>query len=290
MKLLVTGASGFIGRAFCEFASRAKHQVTALTRTPAAFDQSETTAIEYDFLKDTPSSLSLEGYDAVFHPAWISTPGEYWNSPLNAAFVEATLHFANALSAVPKPPQLCVAGTCAEYLPDKNPLSEEAPLNTNSRLSYIRSKLQLHERLAMSYPKLSWARIFYPYGPGEHSSRLVSSAIAAMKKGESFKLNAPHFQKDYIYIDDLCSAILSVIDKQLLGPVNIGSGEAVQLGALLQEATSHLSNQSEIETPNARDLPPLEITIADVGKLKATGWTPRTGITEGLKKLAHSLS
>ena len=290
MNILVTGASGFMGRSFCEFASKTGCQVTALTRTPSEFSDSGITAVQYDFLQSDPSTLALDHIDAVFHPAWIATPGEYWTSPLNQHFLEASLRFSESLSNVPSPPLLCVAGTCAEYLAQNSPLTENSPLNTTSQLPYINSKIKLHSQLAERYPKLSWARIFYPYGPGEHPSRLVSSAIEAMKNGEIFKLNAPHFQKDYIYIDDLSSAILSVFYNQLQGAVNIGTGTGTPLGLMLQKTTDFLPFQADVITPETADLPPLEITIADIRRLASTGWEPQTDLTEGLKKLVLSLA
>lgn len=289
MRILVTGASGFIGHNFCMAALSAGHEILALSRTRQIERHPNYHSQEFDFLTSKPNEINFEKVGAVLHTAWISTPGEYWTSPLNESFEKATLSFAEHLTGLEKPPFLCVSGTCAEYLPSLSPLREDSPLAINSEVPYIRSKLQLHESLAQVYPNLSWARIFYPYGPGEHPSRILSSAIQKLKSNQPFTLNSPHFKKDYIFIDDLSNALLTVIKKQLHGVINIGSGQPTELRTLIEKAKLPISSNSEILSPPDSEHAPIEITVADICKLKSTSWIPKTDLNSGLEKLAKSL-
>jgi nucleoside-diphosphate-sugar epimerase len=62
-----------------------------------------------------------------------------------------------------------------------------------------------------------WTRIFYPYGPGEHPSRLCSSIIHKLVRDEKVVLKTPGSTKDYIFIEDLAEALLTVVEKRFTG-------------------------------------------------------------------------
>ncbi len=292
MNILVTGASGFIGRAFCIHAAANGHTITALSRTPNKLPrQSNIQPVAFDFLKTQISNINPDNYDACLHAAWISTPGIYRNSPLNKAFVDASIRLAKHLNQVDKPPFLCAIGTCAEYAPSHTPLTEDSPLNNATQESYIQSKIELYSILSSRLTNYSWPRIFYPYGPGEHPNRISSSAVRSFQENRPFHINSPNSEKDYIYIDDVSHALLNVITNKKQGPINIGSGTPTNLSYLVN-TISRSFPQNLLAKPNTQITPqqsPKEFTVADTTKLASTGWTARTSIETGLRKLIESI-
>jgi nucleoside-diphosphate-sugar epimerase len=65
--------------------------------------------------------------------------------------------------------------------------------------------------------RLCWTRIFYPYGIGEHPDRLCSFIIKKLINNKKVLLNSPLSTKDYIYIDDIAEALLTLVEQAFSG-------------------------------------------------------------------------
>ena len=160
---------------------------------------------------------------------------------------------------------------------------------------YSRAKGSLGQWLEDVSPALevtsAWLRIFYPYGPGEHSSRLPSLLMRKLSAGVSTELRTPDSIKDYIFLDDLAACVAAVLESSLTGPVNVGSGMGVRIWDLALAAAAVLKVDAALLTrahPVASD--PWPVHIADPSRLHQIGWAPTTSLKTGLAKLAESLS
>ena len=293
MKLFVTGATGFIGRAFCRVAIERGHQVLALCRT-AISTLPPGVEIAVGTLMDTPwSEVEKFSPDAALHLAWVATPGVYLTSPENELWLEQSKTWFQKLSEI-EVPHIAGTGTCIEYAASVEPLNEEtSPLDP--AFPYSQAKAALFHWLQGgglgSSQTWSWFRVFYPYGPGEHPNRIFSSLIAQLSAGKSLALRTPHSVKDYIYIDDVALAMCHALESRATGAVNIGTGHglpinelALRLAKLLGADPALVQHASEL----AND--PTPTVIADSHKLRSTGWRPHTNLDSGLQRLIDSLS
>ncbi len=137
----------------------------------------------------------------------------------------------------PEPAGFVVLGTCIEYAMQGEILSE-----TTSRIDpttvYARCKndlrIKLENWLTLEKSSLCWARVFYPYGIGEHPARLCSSLIKKILAGQPTILKTPNSVKDYVYLDDLADAILAVVENRTSGSINIGTGIGIRVGSIAQ--------------------------------------------------------
>lgn len=285
LRILVTGASGFIGSAFIKAALRHGHVVAGLTRggsLPAAIPL-------HGSLADPPwSTIRSFKPDVCVHCAWVTAPGIYLESPENQQFHDWSLEFLAKLSAE-RIERALVLGTCAEYAPNQPlPLNEHtsvvAPSSTYARLKHsLHTVLRQDTRFAGL--KLAWGRVFYPYGPGEHPKRLPSLIASQMRAGETMNLRTPHAVKDYIFIDDLASAMLAVIESKFTGTVNLGSGAGISVLDLALQIQS-LSGRSGLISSTPHPEPdPLGDLVAEMNQLASLGWTPKVPIAEGLSRL-----
>jgi len=271
MRIFLTGQDGFIGSEILRQAREAGHEVMGL---------------EKPFRMANPPWEEIAAFapDICIHSAWIATPGEYTDSPLNALHRSWSVDLIKGL-ANSGISHFVVLGTCAEYAPSDSPLKEEAPLDPVS--PYAREKRALHEDLTRMEKEMgftySWARIFYPYGFDEHPQRLISSLIRGWQSDNPMQLNNPESIRDYIHVRDVAAALLVIAEHRVAGAVNVGTGLGVRLGELSQlickrTGISYTTSPSPTESNVMKD-----IVVADAGKLRSLGWEPRYDIESGIE-------
>lgn len=289
MKIFVTGATGFIGRAFCAEAIRRGHQILALTRDPAA-QIAPGVEVAVGSLTKTPwEQVARFAPEAALHLAWIAEPGVYLYSPENEVWLEQSKAWFRKLMELGVP-YLAGTGTCIEYAASTKPLNEEkSPLEP--QFPYSKAKAALCDWLhGHATGDWSWFRIFYPYGPGEHASRVCTSLLTSLRAGRPLALRTPESVKDYLFIADLATALCIALERRLTGAINVGSGSGVairDLAALMAElihADPRLVGQAAELTHDA-----CPVTIADMCRLKQAGWHPKTSLKDGLQRLIDSL-
>ncbi|MEN3943129.1 NAD(P)-dependent oxidoreductase [Prosthecobacter sp. SYSU 5D2] len=289
MKILVTGANGFIGRSFCQKASADGNEVLGMVRSPSGLPHPEVLGS-----LEAPPWKQIEAFapDAVVHLAWTATPGVYLNSPENPVFLGQSKLFLNRCLTMGVR-HIAAAGTCIEYASDSGPLDE-----MQSRLSaafpYSKAKTELFhwlkDSMAGTGNPWTWFRIFYPYGPGEHSNRLPSFITRQLLAGQPIQLLTPDSIKDYIFIDDLTAAMCRALEQGFTGPLNLGTGRGVRLRDLAYEVARVVDADPSLvgdAVPTARD--PWPVMVAGQAGLDRLAWTPRTSLSEGLSRLAHKL-
>src|SRR5205823_4923511 len=110
VKIFVTGATGFIGGAFCALARVHGHEVASLER-PHRLDSAPW------------ESIRRFAPDACLHAAWIATPGEYLTSPLNRDYLRWSFEFIKEMRKLGTR-YFVVLGTCLEYAPSNQKLNE----------------------------------------------------------------------------------------------------------------------------------------------------------------------
>jgi dTDP-6-deoxy-L-talose 4-dehydrogenase (NAD+) len=294
MRIFVTGATGFIGSAVVKLAISQGHEVAGLVRAEKAvpfrrlFGAWPIPGIISDL-----DWRAVEKFrpDACIHAAWIATPGTYLEAPENEQWLKWSEEFVSRFVNRGARPVVAL-GTCIEYEMTGKPLSEEsAPLAPVSR--YARCKDELRQRLealaAAERFSFCWGRVFYPYGPGEHRDRLCSAAIRNLRAGQPFEVKNPRTIKDYIFIDDLAAALLFVVQSDISGAINLGTGTGVSVGEMARVIGELLHRPELIELPEEAATDPHAHVVADAGKLKSLGWLPQWSLRRGLQKLIETV-
>lgn len=292
MRILLTGPTGFIGANFLRQALARGHAVGALLLpgeelAPEVRSHAGLTLFVGTLAKPPWRELQRFQPEACVHTAWITTPGVYLESPENDRFLAWSIAFAEEFYHVGGRYFLGL-GSCAEYRPARRPLVEtESPLNDSTRYARCKTALRVTvEKLAQTGKRgAGWGRVFYPFGIGEHPARLCSSLITKLVKGEPVTLKTPDSTKDYIYIDDLASAILRVVEKEFSGPINLGTGRGVTVREIAQLVARWLGHPELVtEAPSAAP-DPLDYMVADASKLRQLGWREQVGFEAGLRRL-----
>jgi nucleoside-diphosphate-sugar epimerase len=297
VKILLTGPTGFIGSAFTRLALSRGHQVAGLIipseAVPASLPASESMVWLRGTLDDAPwQELATFGPEVCVHTAWITTPGVYLESPENVRFLDSSFQFLCRVRELGASHTVGL-GTCIEYQIGREPLSEgRTPIAPSTTYANCKNELRLkmEAEAATGEFDFCWGRVFYPYGPGEHPSRLCSSIIQKLQRGEKIVLKTPDSTKDYIYIDDLAAALLAVVEKRFRGTINLGTGVGISVQEIARQLGGQMGRSELIEATSQPEPDPFPFVVADAGKLKSLGWQPRVGSAEGLTRLVKALT
>ena len=296
MRILVTGATGFIGSTFCRLALSHGHEIAGLmlpTETPPVHvPASERMQWLKGTLADLPwSSIERFEPEVCVHFAWIATPGVYLESPENEDYLRWSLDLVHRLRGLGTN-HIVGVGTCIEYQISNAPLSE-AHTPVDPTTLYSRCKNALRETLEAEARRdgwrFCWGRVFYPYGVGEHPARLCSALIQKLRRGEKLVLKTPHSTKDYIYIADLAAAILLTVEKRFTGTINWGTGLGISVRQMADQIAGMLGRPELVEEVSPAEKDPLGFVVADATRLKQLGWQPQFTLEQGLNRLQHSL-
>jgi nucleoside-diphosphate-sugar epimerase len=289
MRILITGAAGFIGGHFAHIAAASGHEVLGLIRKKTGAE-----AIRFceGALTEAPWREILDFQPEVcLHAAWHAKPGMFWDAQENELCVNDSLTFIRALWSKIDCHVIAI-GTCAEYASSPHPLSESGSV-LKPKSGYARAKHLLREQLEILAAKhgqtLGWARIFYPYGPGEPRVKLTSSLINSALWNEALVINQPRSIKDFIHIDDLASALLGLLEIRATGPVNLASGIGVQIEELARLIVQ-ITGKGKVEVRPSSTPDPLSSMVGSTERLqRLVSFRTKTSLRDGLESLRLSL-
>lgn len=242
MKVLVTGATGFVGRHLVAallsegIAVRAVARRLELARELPWFDQVEFLAVDVHAASLQIDAL-VEGVDAVAHLAWPGLPNYQAlfhferNLPADYAFLKRVVEAGVQ--------QVLVTGTCFEYGLQNGQLSEQCPAQPNTAYGLAKHTLRLFlENLQREQPfTLQWARLFYLHGPGQAPNSLLASLDRAIDAGdEQFNMSAGEQLRDYLEIEEAAGLLLGVLKQRTFsGVINCCSGKPVSVRTLVEQ-------------------------------------------------------
>lgn len=288
-RVLLTGAGGFLGRWALVALQEAGHEVHAVGRGQPPVDSS---AVWHTVdLTDPAAAEALVGAvdaECLLHMAWYVEQGLYWQAPENLVWVEATLRLLRAFVAQGGR-RAVMAGTCAEYGWSLDRYSEAtAPLEPATLYGVAKDATRrVAERFAANTDiELAWGRIFTPYGPGEVPARLLPSVILPLLAGEPAPAPEGDQVRDLMYVKDVGAAFAAILDSQLQGAVNVGSGRATSIRELISLTAEAVGRPELVQwgTLPRREGEPREL-VAEVGRLeREVGFHPRVELKEGIER------
>lgn len=288
--VLVTGASGLVGRHALSALAERGYDVHAVTRAEAPPGPSAVQWHRADLLDPAQGTALVERLRAshLLHLAWCTTPGEYWTSSDNVMWLEATLRLVRSFAAAGGR-RAVLAGTCAEYDLDHGFCSEDlTPLRPATLYGTCKHAVQQVTSAVAAGVGVSfaWGRIFFLYGPGEHPARLMPSVIRPLLRGQPAECTHGLQVRDFLHVSDVAKAFVHLVDNSdAKGSFNVGSGEPVRIRALVDRIAA-LLGRPDLVRFGARAAPPGEspLIVADVRRLESAGWRPAVPLDAGLER------
>ncbi|MCB2096841.1 MAG: NAD(P)-dependent oxidoreductase [Parvularculaceae bacterium] len=288
-RVLVTGATGFIGRHSLQ-ALRAKgFQVIGVSRSGAD-------GIACDLLNPDAvrKAVSAAGASHLLHLAWHDDPRERWRAPENLDWVGASLSLARAFASAGGR-RFIFGGSSAQYAWRGERLSEQSEQTPSSLYGAAKAATEglLFSAASVLGISVASARIFFCYGPGEPAGRLVSDIIAKLSAGEEAPCTDGLQKRDYLHVADIAEALAVITASDVTGPVNVASGEAIPVKALALETAQRLGRPELLRLGAvARSENEPAIVEANIARLSALGFQPRHTIESGVADTvtAHSVN
>ncbi len=239
MRIAVTGASGFIGRAVVDELSRRGIEVAACARSSldTASVPGGMTVVRLDLHDSSADAYERLGRpDTLIHLAWSGLPN-YKSLHHIEQELPAQYRFLRGLveSGLTS---LVVAGTCFEYGMQSGPLDEDLPTRPGNPYGFAKDALrQQLEYLKDAHPfALTWARLFYLYGEGQAETSLLPQLRKAVERGEkTFNMSGGEQLRDYLSVDEAAGHLVSLaLAGRDAGAVNVCSGRPVSVRRLVE--------------------------------------------------------
>jgi UDP-glucose 4-epimerase len=288
-RILLTGATGFVGGAVLARLAARGEEILALGRTPPAGEG--ITFLPGDL--GQPETLgrhrgALAAVDLAVHAGAAvlrsSSPQDEDGGCALRINAEGTFHLLSLL-----PPTLagfCHLSTLDVYGPPETvPVTEDHPLRPATW--YGASKLAA-EAVVGAWSRKTGVpaavlRLSQVYGPGDTSRKVIPNFLRAALAGEAPPVRGDgHDVRDWVFIDDVVDAVLAALERRPAGIYNIAGGT----GTSLRELAAEICRQTGAPGPEwgPAERPPARIRLDVAGARAALAWSPRIDLAEGLRR------
>ena len=304
-KIMITGATGFIGSHLTEFCVKLGFNVVAFDRYNSNNDWGwlENSKYKNDFqvvlgdIRDYDSlSKAMSGCNVVFHlAALIGIPYSYI-SPLAyiRTNVEGTYNVLESAKNI-ELEQILVTSTSETYgTAQYTPIDEKHPLVGQS--PYSASKIAA-DQLAISYYRsfdlpVKLVRPFNTYGPRQSARAIIPTIISQIINGKTeIELGSLTPTRDLTFVKDTCAGFEEIYKSDsLFGEItNIGMNAEISIGDLAELISNIMDIQLSIKSIDERIRPDnseVERLFCDNTKLlKHTSWKPKYNLEQGITKV-----
>lgn len=290
-RILVTGASGYIGTHVMNLLINKNYEIHAISRFEKKnnikknffwyqIDLLESNEIEKIIEKAKPKYL--------IHLAWKIGSGLKHESTENDNWLFVSKLLINIFYKHGGK-RILVSGTCAEYDWNYNFLTEGVtPLNPSNSYGKIKNELYNYLQSYCSSNNYSfvWPRIFFSFGPNQNINSLVPLIIKNLINNEIVNTTNAEQKFDYLYIEDVALAIVLLLESEYDGAVNISSGKATKLKQIISYIAEYFDKKELIQF-GAVQYPkdgPMRLTGDNEILKSVTKWLQKYSIEEGLER------
>lgn len=308
-KILVTGATGFVGSHFCEFLLKEKLgevHATKRYRSPLAGLNSILNNQHFKLheteLRDFASVYKLLADikpDYIFHFAAQGSVGVSWNYPITTIKddAEMQLNIFEATQLLNLKPKIWIPGSAEEHgkiKPSDLPIKETLPFRPISpyAVGKVTQELLAYQYNASYGLPIYISRSFNQEGPRRPDAFVISSfakQIAAIEKYNLtpvMKVGNLEAQRDFVDVRDSVKAYWLIVNKgEPVNPYNVASGKAHTIQKVLDLLLSFSTKQITVEQDPDRMRPSdIPVLIGDITKItQQTGWKPEISFDKTVK-------
>lgn len=294
-RAVVTGATGFIGRALTEKLLAQGVEVWAVVRDGAKLDDMRCGSLhvveadfeQYPYLAE---QIDARGFDVCFHLAWNGT----WGAP----FRDYALQLQNAKAACDMAEQAAKVGckrfiltsTIVQLEAQRYMLSDEGTPRVSCIYGTAKNTAALLCRIQAGQLGIGWntAVLSSVYGAGDRSGMIENVLIKSFLAGERPKLATGENRYDCTYVDDVVSGLIAIAEKGAMNRTYyVGHRERQTFRQIVCGMRDALAPNMELQFGGYPDGAPIDYSLIDVDALyNDTGYEPVVSLTEGVRRTA----
>ncbi len=277
--ILLTGASGFIGRALKKRFLANGHSLLELNSENGGVTN-----------PDLFQAMAGKEISHVFHLAGKTFVPDSWDDPAgffstNVAGTQNVLEFCRQQKV-----GLTFVSAYLYGQPGRLPISENCPIRPNN--PYAQSK-HLAEQLCGFYArefgvKVNIIRPFNVYGDGQQDRFLIPTIIKQAREQATIVLKDLEPRRDYVFLEDLVDALVATLGcSEQYAVFNIGSGYSLSVREVVETVQMALGTDKPVRDEGVIRTNEISDVVADIRRARAgLGWKPRTGFSEGIQAIA----
>jgi UDP-glucuronate decarboxylase len=286
-KILITGASGFVGKNLIPFLQPKLGTYFLLSRNPEEITSEEhLKTVACDLLdRDRVTEIMAEIQPThILHLAWELKPGSYHQED-NLHWLKASIHLLAEFQKN-NGKRWIGTGTCFEYDWSLGCCDETlTPLHPESLYGKTKKLLFDYSTVFCEHHNISfaWPRLFFLYGPHENQKRLLPDVIDALLKNQQATIQNGELYRDYMHIGDCCKILNELIFSDFEGAINISTGIPTKLSKI-GETVAKILGKEDLLTIKTPEKISQRIVYGNCQKLeKEIQIQPTIGLVNGLK-------
>lgn len=296
MKALVTGCCGFIGSRLTKRLLDRGWSVTGLDDLSAGNPDNLDEYVDHDeFHLITGSILDAEqelfdGHDIVFHLAAQASVPNATDAPLNDFRENGEGTFLTLLRAERAGADVVYTSTCTVYGYAEVPTTEEAPMKPESLYGASKAVGDLYcSAFNGTFGTRAMSLRFYNvYGPGADKGVMYDFVHKLTENPEELEILGTGQQaKDYVYVDDVVEAMLTVAERGEGGEAyNVGTGISTTVDEIADAVSNAMSLDPDYHYTGGKSWKgDVTRAQADISKLQDLGWEPEIDLDEGVSRM-----
>lgn len=254
MKILITGATGFIGNYVIRELLAQNHEVIATSRSESKARSCDW----YDLVRYIRFDLNtrkenlyefFEKPDRLIHLAWEGLPNYQDRIHIEQSLTNNYWFLKNLIEHGLK--HVTITGTCFEYGKQYGPLREDFPGTPDTGYGLAKDTLRkfLQQLQKGHHFDLKWVRLFYVYGKGQHPKSLISQLDSALAQGlRSFRMSFGEQLRDYLKVEQLARNLVRIaFQDDVSGIINCCSGRPISVRKLVEDYLRESGKRMDLE-------------------------------------------
>jgi UDP-glucose 4-epimerase len=291
MRVLLTGASGFLGRRVADLLVAGGHDIVAIGRSAPGGSTGRAVHFMAADLTDCDqvgvAAAHAGAVDSIIHLAAM-VPRDPGQDEAAAAFAVNVLGTVHLFGAFGRPGQANIVASTAEVygLPHGHgPLREDTEPRPLSWYGASKIAAEIFCRTLEHHDEMRIAvlRFTVLYGQGDTIQRAIPNFVRSAVAGEPIRIFGGEELRDYLHVDDAAQAVILAWERRLSGIYNVGSGKGIAVRDAADAVLRLAGGRSALEQ-HPRQKPAADIVLDVTRFREATGFSPARVFPDGLEE------